>query len=47
MARFADPDWKHNEFEIIMKHWDGIIPFCYSVELKVLVLFALALDVFP
>jgi isopenicillin N synthase-like dioxygenase len=48
MARFVDPNWKQNVPEIIIKYWDEIVSFqkeCYNVELKVLVLFALSLDV--
>jgi len=48
MGKFADPDYKHNEPETITKRREEFIAFqkeCYQVELKVLALFALALDV--
>ena len=50
MGKFADPDYKHNEPETITKRREEFIAFqkeCYQVELKVLALFALALDVPP
>jgi len=48
MGKFADPDYKHNEPDTITKRREELLAFqkeCYQVELKVLVLFALALDV--
>jgi isopenicillin N synthase-like dioxygenase len=48
MGKFADLDYKHNEPETITKRREELLAFqkeCYQVELRVLVLFALALDV--
>ena len=48
MGKFADPDYKHNESETITNRREELLAFqkeCYQMELKVLVLFALALDV--
>jgi hypothetical protein len=49
MGKFADPEYKQIEPETITQRREEFIAFtkeCYQVELKVLVLFALALDVF-
>ena len=49
MGKFADADYKHNEPDTITKRREEFLAFqkeCYQVELKVLVLFALALEVY-
>jgi isopenicillin N synthase-like dioxygenase len=48
MGRFADPEYQQNLPPIITSHWDEIQQFqkqCQAVTLKVLTLFALALNV--
>lgn len=48
MGKFADPEYKQNLPPILMSHWPEIQDFqnkCHSVTLKVLTLFALALNV--
>jgi hypothetical protein len=49
MALFGDPNYKPDLPEMIMKRWEEIKIFqqeCYELEIKVLVLFALAVGVF-
>jgi hypothetical protein len=49
MGKFADADYKHNEPDTITKRREELLAFqieCYQVEQKVLVLFALALEVY-
>jgi len=49
MGKFADPEYKHNEPDSITKRREEFIAFtkeCFLVEQKVLVLFALALEVY-
>ena len=48
MGKFADPTYKQNLPPIIASHWTEIQVFqkeCHAVTLKVLTLFALALNV--
>jgi hypothetical protein len=48
MTLFGDPNYKPDLPQIIMKRWDEIKIFqqeCYKLEIKVLVLFAVALCV--
>jgi len=48
MSMFADKEYKQTMPEMIIRRWGEICNFqreCFEVEQKVLILFALALDV--
>ena len=48
MGKFAEPEYQQKLPPILMKHWTEIQGFqqqCYSVTMKVLTLFGLALNV--
>jgi hypothetical protein len=49
MSKFGDTDYQQKLPPILMQHWPEIVGFqkqCHTVTLKVLTLFALALNVF-
>jgi len=48
MGKFNDPSWQQKLPPILMKRWPEIVEFqkeCYVLTLKVLTLFAVALNV--
>ena len=48
MGKFMDPTYEQKIPPILMSHWNEIVQFqkqCHALTLKVLLLFALALDV--
>lgn len=50
MSMFADKEYKQTIPDMIIRRWEEICTFqreCFELEQKVLILFALALDVAP